>query len=45
MYSVYLRYGAPDLSLLFKLNSLALFFPGIHNGREEKLPNNYIYVS
>ena len=38
---------APQLSLLFKLNSffiLALFPPGIHNGREKKA-NQQLYVN
>ena len=42
-----LGYCAPHLSLLFKLNSffsLVLFSPGIHNGREKKLANNYMLL-
>ena len=45
MYSVQLEYCAPRLSMLFKLNSffrLALFSPGIQNGREKNLTNNHM---
>ena len=38
VYSVRLGYCAPDLNLLFKLNSffsLAIYSPGIHNGTKK----------
>ena len=44
MYSVYLGYCAIHLGLLLQLNSFfsfGLFSPGIHNGGEKKLTNNY----
>ena len=40
MYSVFLGYCTPHISLLLKLNSffsLALFYLGIHNGKEKNL--------
>ena len=42
MYPVHLGYCAPHFSLLVKLNSLALCFPGILKEREKKLTNNYV---
>ena len=45
MYFVFLRYCAYHLSLQFKLNSFpswAQLSPGIENGREKKLANNYM---
>ena len=42
-----IRKNKPHLSLLFKSNSffsLALFSPGIHNEREHKLTNNYMWI-
>ena len=47
MHSVHLGYCAPHLTLLFKLNSffsLALSSPVIHNGREKKLINDYMWI-
>ena len=47
MYSVYLGYCAPRLSLLFQSLSsfnLALFSPGMHNGKEKMLNNNFMQI-